>query len=82
MFFVYAIHNSVADKIYIGSTDNIERRLNEHNSKGGNHFTSRFEGEWKLIYKEEVEDRRTALIRGKQLKSYQGRKFIKKYIPL
>ncbi|MBI4039516.1 hypothetical protein HY388_01685 [Candidatus Daviesbacteria bacterium] len=46
-----------------------------------NSFTARFDGEWKLIYKEQVEDRKEALLREKQLKSYRGREFIKKFIP-
>ncbi len=78
---VYALHNGLKDKIYIGQTANIESRLTEHNKKRGNHFTAKIDGEWVLIYKEEVVDRRSALIRERQLKSYRGREFIKKYIP-
>jgi putative endonuclease len=81
MWFVYALFNAKAQRIYIGETSDIERRLEEHNRKSGNHFTARIGGKWLLIYKEEVTDRRQALKREKQLKSYRGREFIKKYIP-
>jgi putative endonuclease len=81
MWFVYALFNKVKGKIYIGQTGNIEQRLTEHNKKLGNHFTAKFNGEWILIYKEETIDRKTALIREKQLKSYRGRQFIKQHIP-
>jgi len=81
MFFVYALFNKSKQKIYIGQTSNIEKRLAEHNLKRGNHFTSKVEGEWFLIYKEDVADRRAALLREKQLKTYKGRQFIKQYIP-
>lgn len=81
MYFVYVLFNTAKRKIYIGQTGNIVKRIAEHNKKRGNHFTSKLEGEWILIYKEEVLDRRQALIREKQLKSYKGRQFIKQYIP-
>ncbi len=80
MRFVYAIYNRTKDKIYIGETGDLERRLLEHNKKRGNHFTSKFEGSWELIYKESVENRKKALLREKQLKSFRGREFIKKFI--
>ncbi len=81
MWFVYTIFNSVNGKIYIGETGDPERRLHEHNLKRGNHFTAKLDGDWILIYKEEVIDRKSALVREKQLKSYRGREFIKQYIP-
>jgi putative endonuclease len=39
MYFVYMLKNS-ANKLYIGVTDNPERRLSEHNSERGAQFTS------------------------------------------
>ena len=52
------------------------------NEKGfSKSYTSRFDGEWVLIYSEETENRAASLKREKQLKSFQGRQFIKKYIP-
>ncbi len=81
MFTVYALYNSEADKIYIGQSSNIVRRLAEHNEKAGNHYTAKFRGEWKLIYQESVTTRSEALIREKQLKSANGREFVKTHIP-
>jgi putative endonuclease len=81
MWFVYTLYNEESDKIYIGETSNIERRLVEHIQKKGNHFTAKFEGKWVLIYKEEVLGRTQALKREKQLKSFRGREFVKQYIP-
>lgn len=76
-WFVYVIYNQANKKIYIGQTNNIERRLKEHNDKLGNHYTAKISGKWILIYKEELENRKQAIIREKQLKSYKGRQFIK-----
>lgn len=76
MFWVYAIYNSNVDKIYIGQTNNLDKRLLEHNQKRGNHYTAKFEGEWELIYKESIATRLEAIKREKQLKSQKGREFI------
>lgn len=68
------------NKIYIGQTNNLDRRVKEHNEKRGQHFTSKFDGGWELIYKETAENRKEAIIREKQLKSHKGREFVKKHI--
>ncbi len=79
-WFVYTIYNKKSDKIYIGQTNNLNRRLVEHNKKLGKHYTAGIDGEWELIYKEKQDSRKDAIIREKQLKSYQGRQFIKNLI--
>ncbi len=83
MYFVYALYNRKRNKIYIGQTNDLETRLRLH-KKGlfKKSFTARLDGEWELIYKESAENRKSALIREKQLKSYRGREFIKQFIPL
>ena len=81
MYFVYAIYNCKNNKIYIGQTNNLEERMNLHNSGTfKNSYTSRFDGVWKEVYREELETRIDALTREKQLKSYRGRQFIWKII--
>jgi len=77
MYFVYAVYNRVRKKFYIGQTQNLKERLKLHNNKiFKGSYTSKLSGEWELIYKEKVLNRKSALIREKQLKSYQGRLFI------
>ena len=81
MYFVYSLFNKKHNKIYIGQTSNLEQRIALHNNCAFKHcYTSRFDGEWILIYKEIVEDRQKALIREKQLKSYRGREFVRNLI--
>ena len=81
MFYVYAVYNRKCDKIYIGQTIDLEQRIKLHNNKVfKKSFTARFDGEWVLVYKEEIESRLEALRREKQLKSYRGREFIKNLI--
>ncbi len=82
MYYIYAIYNTDAHKVYIGQTENLEERLRLHNNKEfRNSYTSRFDGKWFLIYTEAVPNRADALQREKQLKSYRGREFIKKFKP-
>lgn len=82
MFIVYAIYNKKNDKIYIGQTQDLKQRLDLHNSgEFKNSYTSRFDGEWRLIYSEDVLSRNFAILRERQLKSHKGRDFIKTFIP-
>lgn len=82
MYFVYAIYNSKYNKIYIGQTDDLDKRIALHNNKMFRQsYTARFDGKWILIYKECVDNRNLALKREKQLKSYRGREFVRQFIP-
>ena len=82
MFYVYAIYNRKHQKIYVGQTENLEKRMKLHQDKSFvNSYTARFDGDWELLYKEEVINRLEALKREKQLKSFRGRKFVKAHIP-
>jgi putative endonuclease len=80
MYHVYAIYNAQAKKFYIGQTEDLDKRLQEHNNHLLGGYTARFDGEWQLIYKEMVDTRQQALSREKQLKSFRGREFIKLHI--
>jgi putative endonuclease len=59
----------------VGSTDNIERRLEEHNI-GKSKFTSIYKP-WKLVYTEDYSTRESALKRERYLKSASGRRYLK-----
>jgi putative endonuclease len=81
MYYVYALYNKENDKIYIGQTEDLDKRLALHNSKAFKRsYTARFSGSWELIYQETRDDRLSVLKREKQLKSYRGRQFIKNLI--
>jgi putative endonuclease len=80
--YVYALYNRKVSKIYIGQTDDVRRRTEEHNNKQGKHFTTQVEGKWIVIYQEKCISRSEALKREKQLKSYRGREFIKSLIKI
>lgn len=75
MIIVYAISSLTKNYIYVGMTNDLTRRLQEHNS-GQNQSTKAYKP-FKLIYKEESEDRITARKREKYLKSGIGKEFLK-----
>lgn len=78
MYTIYSIYNKKYNKTYIGQTDNLSERIRLHNDGTfSKSYTARFDGEWRLIYQEKASDRRAALLREKQLKSHQGREFLK-----
>lgn len=79
MYFVYAIKSQKDGRIYVGLSSNIKRRILEHNS--GYTFSTKGFRPWKLIYKEEVKDRKGARIREKYFKSGFGKELLKS-IPL
>ena len=81
VYIVYAIYNPQHNKIYIGQTVDMPRRLAQHNAHQFKGYTARFAGEWIVIYTESVSTRSEALKRERQLKSGNGRAYIKTYIP-
>jgi putative endonuclease len=83
MFFTYVIKNEQSEKIYIGQTDDIEKRLQRHNGmlKSKNtSYTHKNKGNWVVVYTEKFENRSEAMKREKELKSYRGREFIRSKI--
>lgn len=80
MYTVYAIYNKKHQRFYIGQTEDLERRLEQHNNKTFRGYTSRFDGLWNLIYSEGAASRVEAIKREKQLKSFRGREFVKQFI--
>ncbi len=75
MFYTYILNNPLTDRYYIGSTNNIDRRIKQH-SKGYTR-TSNILKTFKLVYTEEFETVKEARDREKQLKSYKSKKYIK-----
>jgi putative endonuclease len=79
MYTVYALFSVKFDKIYIGFTSNLQGRLIAHNHPKNKGWTKRFQP-WEIFYSEVFDDKKSALKREKELKSYQGRVFLKSLI--
>ncbi len=75
MFFIYILKSQVANKSYVGHTDDLDRRIKEHNS--GKHFYTKRYLPWKIIYNEKFENADEARKREKYLKTTNGRRFMK-----
>ena len=79
MYFVYAIKSEKDGRIYVGMCADTDVRLKEHNAaktKSTKGFIP-----WKLIYKEEAENRIEARKREIYLKSGIGKEFLKSLVP-
>ena len=68
MYYVYVLKSIKYSTLYIGCTNNLRRRFEEHNSKDSK-FTSQ-RGLWKLVYYEAYKSKIDAMQREKMLKSY------------
>ena len=77
-FHVYVLVNPNG-KTYVGQTNDFERRLKEHNDPEfrGTLHTKRHKGPWRLVHSEVFATRGEAMRREKQLKTGNGRNFIK-----
>ena len=71
MYYVYILQSLKTKKLYIGHTDNLARRVEEHNSSRGGKYT-RQNSPLVLLYSEPHPDRASAMKRERYLKSTQG----------
>jgi predicted GIY-YIG superfamily endonuclease len=76
--YVYILESRVtADRFYVGLTDNLDRRLAEHND--GKTFSTRDDRPWKIASYFWFENADTAARFEKYLKSGSGRAFAKSH---
>ena len=78
MLKIYILKSSISNKYYIGHTQNLDKRLERHNT-GFSQYTKKFMP-WKLIYTEDFETRGEAIKREKQIKRYKGGEAFKRLI--
>jgi putative endonuclease len=77
-YFTYALHSEIYNRLYIGHTDNLSRRIEQHNK--GKVASTKPYIPYKLIYYEKFNSRLDAVKKEKQLKTSKGRDFIKTFI--
>jgi len=73
MHFVYILKSLSEDIYYKGYTTDYLKRLAQHNSNDSRYTSNH--GPWELVYAEKCKDKRSALIRERQLKR-GNRKYI------
>lgn len=76
MFYVYILYSSSKDSYYIGQTEDLQNRLNEHNS----HFFKGSEttkaSDWVLYHSMECKTRKQAILIEKHIKRMKSRKYL------
>jgi len=75
VFFTYVIQSKKDGRFYTGSTSDLRKRLNEHNT--GKVRSTKSRGPFVLIYYEACLDKQDALAREKYLKSGMGKRYLK-----
>lgn len=75
MYFVYVIKSTIRNYIYVGISDNIERRFKEHNF--GKNKTTRPYKPFELVLTESYSNRQEARKREIYLKSGCGKEILK-----
>ena len=68
MFHVYLIRSKNLGQFYIGQTDDLKRRITEHNS-GESKWTKKT-NDWELVYYEAFTSRKLAMNREQKLKHH------------
>jgi len=66
MNYVYVLKSSADSELYVGSTNDLKRRLREHNT--GKSYSTNWRGPFELIYYEAYKNIDDARIREKALK--------------
>ena len=69
MYYVYILSNQSNSVLYVGMTNNLERRLYEHRSGAAEGFTKKYRVH-KLVFYEVCSDVRDAIAREKQIKRW------------
>ena len=69
---VYIIYSKSTDHYYVGQTDNLDRRLEQHNS--GYSKSTKRGVPWELVYTEKFPDRASAMTRESAIKEKKSMK--------
>ncbi len=72
-YYIYLLTNWNNKVMYVGMTNNLERRVYEHKNKLVNGFTKRYNIN-KLVYFEETSDVNAAISREKEIKKWRREK--------
>ena len=67
MFSVYILRSETLKRFYVGSSENVERRFQEHNT--GKSKSTRAGVPWLLIHTETFETRAEAMVRERKIKA-------------
>ncbi len=75
MFYTYILISEKDDKFYVGYTDNLKRRIEQHNN--GDVESTKYRKPLRLIYYEACLNQKDAVHREKYLKTTYGKRYIR-----
>ena len=78
MFVVYILFSKKSDRYYIGYTNDLERRISEHNRRKGKYTDAGIP--WKFVYSETYYSKKEAMDRERQIKSMKSKAYIKSLV--
>ena len=79
MYFVYILKSERTGKTYIGHTNDLERRLAQHNEPSRSSWTAKYQP-WKLVAFHEYVSRSEAMKEEGRLKSFKNKIRVQEYI--
>ena len=74
MYIVYILYSNSSNRFYVGYTNDLDRRINEHNRKKGKFTDAGIP--WKLVHSEQYSTKKEAMSREKFIKSKKSKSFI------
>ena len=78
MFYVYVLQSAKSGGYYVGYTEDLKKRLKEHNS--GQNKSTKASVPWEVIFYEAYGNQEDALRRERYLKTTQGRQAIRRML--
>jgi putative endonuclease len=78
-YFVYILYAAQYDKYYIGQTNDLDKRIWQHNNLDINSFTSKYRP-WEIVAKIHFKSRESAMKAERFIKKQKSRNFIQKII--
>jgi putative endonuclease len=77
-YFVYILQSESSAQYYIGHTNNLTRRISQHNDTDyhGSKHTKRSKGPWICVYTESFGTRSEAMQREKEIKAKKSKVYI------
>jgi putative endonuclease len=75
---VYILQSKTTGRYYCGHTDDLDRRLRQHNDPDyhGSKTTKRFEGPWAVFWSQQVESRSKAMMLERKIKKRGMQRFL------
>ena len=80
MYTFYILFSSTIDRYYVGYTNDLSRRLSEHNRKKGKYTDAGIP--WNLVYSETFASKIDAQNRERYIKSRKSKEYIQELIML